>query len=110
MYDGLERRQYPRFECRYQVSFKPKTQPQGYDYSQTRNMSKGGLLLVASEAFQQGTQLEMIVRIPFSPPTIVLTGEVKWLRKVPNALVYEIGVKFLEPNPLLNQFIDQRFH
>lgn len=109
MYDGVERRQYPRFDCRYQVSFKPKDLAQTYDCSQTRNISKGGLLLVASEELKQGTKLEMIVRIPFEPPSVMFTGEVKWLRKMPNALVYEIGVQFLEQNPLFDQFIDQRF-
>lgn len=109
MYNGVERRQYTRFECRYQVSFKPE-EAEVYDCSQTRNISKGGLLLVASEAFEPGVGLEMILRIPFNPSTVKAKGEVRWLKKVPNALVHEMGIKFLEANDLLNQFIDQRFH
>jgi len=110
MYSGIERRQHTRYDCKYQVSFKPAAETQAYDYSQTRNISKGGLLLVASEAFEQGTQLDLIMRIPFNPSTVKVKGEVRWLKKVSNALVHEMGIKFVEQSPLLNQFIDQRFH
>ena len=109
-YGGLERRQHLRFDCRFQVSFKPKDAQAEYDYSQTRNISQGGILLTASECFGKGTLLEMIMRIPFTPSALKLSGEVVWLKKIPNALVYEMGIKFLEQDPILNKFISERLH
>jgi Tfp pilus assembly protein PilZ len=107
-YNGPERRQYVRYDCRYQTSFKRKGPEQSFDYSQTRNISKGGALLTTCESFKEGDVLEMIVRIPYTPAIVKVDGKIMWYKKIPNALVYELGVGFLGQDPVVNKFIEER--
>ena len=110
IYKGSERRQYTRHDCHYQVSFKPKTGDKMYDYSQTRNISKTGAMLTTSDLYEKGDLLEIIMRIPFTVPTVKIEAEVVWTKKVPNALVYELGIKFIAQDSVLSQFITERLH
>jgi hypothetical protein len=52
--------------------------------------------------------LEMIMRIPYNPAVLNFAGKVVWKKKIPNALVYELGVDFPEDEPILNKFIVER--
>ncbi len=110
VYNGSERRQCRRHNCHYQVSFKPKTDSKTYDYSQTRNISKMGAMLTTSDLYEKGAFLEIIMTIPFTVPTVKIEAEVIWTKKVPNALVYEVGIRFGAQDSVLSQFIAERLH
>ena len=110
LYGGQERRQYERYDCKFGVSFKRKEAPEDFDYSHTKNISLGGILLVASENYQKGTLLELILRIPYTPPTLNIEGEVVWTKQIPNSMVYEMGIRFSQSDQILSQFIQERMH
>ena len=107
-YGGPERRKYQRYECKFWVSYKAKETESGYDYSHTKNLSRGGMLLLASEPFERGAQLQMILRIPYQPDTLTLEGQVRWRRQIASSSVYELGIEFSQFDTVLDRFIDER--
>ena len=94
-YEGPERRKSPRIEANFVVSYKIEEMPEGYDLSQTKNISQGGLLITTNRGFEKGSFLTINIRIPFVPQKIKLKGEVIDSSERVRDLIYETRVKFI---------------
>ena len=95
-YGGQEKRKHPRLEANFVVSYRVKKPAAGYDLSQTKNVSQGGMLLTTNRVFDKGTQLSMSIRFPLVPHKIEVTGEVVDSKEVVRDLIYETRLKFLD--------------
>ena len=110
-YGGPERRNLPRIDANFVVSYRIKSE--SYDLSQTKNLSQGGMLLTTNRAFDKGTLLAMIIRFPLVPQKIETTAEVVSSREVVKGLIYETRVRFLDLDQdfftKLGEFIKSHF-
>jgi len=80
LYAGPERRRAPRIPANFPVRFQRRS-PSGGEYeryAQTKNVSSDGVLLESMEMFEQGTEVDVSIGIPFtsaaSLPTAQLNG------------------------------------
>tara|TARA_B100000315_G_C14512889_1_gene557802 strand:+ start:61 stop:417 length:357 start_codon:yes stop_codon:yes gene_type:complete len=94
-YEGPERREDPRIEANFVVSYKIEEMPEGHDLSQTKNISRGGILITSNRRFDSGTSLTINMRIPFVPQRIKLKGEVIDSKERVRDLIYETRIKFI---------------
>jgi len=111
-YVGDERRKNPRLTATFVVSYRIKHQHGLYDLSQSKNVSKSGILLTTNRFFEPGTNLAMTIRFPFVSQRIEATGEVLNSREVVKNLIYEtriifqdLDLKFMEE---LGEFVQKR--
>ncbi len=95
-YNGPERRKYERLEANFVVSYRIQDNPNGYDLSQSKNVSQGGMLLTTNKIFNEGTCLSMTIRFPLIPQKIEVTGQVVESKEVVRDLLYETRIKFLD--------------
>ncbi|MDD3297032.1 MAG: PilZ domain-containing protein [Candidatus Omnitrophica bacterium] len=96
MYSGPERRKFSRMDANFVVSYRIKEFPDGYDLTQTKNVSQGGILLTTNKVFDKGTFLAMTIRFPLVPQKIEVTGEVIASKEIVRDLIYETRIKFLD--------------
>ena len=95
-YSGSDRRQNPRLSANFVISYRLKQYRGGYDLSQTKNISKGGILLTTNKPFEPGTHLAMTIRFPFIPQRIEVAGSVVGSKEVVRNLIYETRIQFLD--------------
>jgi c-di-GMP-binding flagellar brake protein YcgR len=65
--DNLGRRQYYRMKVTYLVCFRAKfsdTAFSHYQYSLTKDISAGGLMVMSEELFPEETEIEMVIQLP----------------------------------------------
>jgi len=94
-YEGPERRQHPRINARFIVSYRILEEADKIDITQTKNLSLGGMLLTTNRAFRVGTNLALEIRLPFDPNPIMITGKVLESREVSKDLIYDTRILFL---------------
>ncbi|MDD5195008.1 MAG: PilZ domain-containing protein [Candidatus Omnitrophica bacterium] len=95
-YEGPERRKTPRLNANFVVSYRVKEVPEGYDLSQTKNVSQGGILLTTNRKFESGTHLAMSIRFPFIAKRIEVTGSVVESKEIVRDLIYETRIQFMD--------------
>ena len=95
-YSGHNRREHERLDVNFVVSYRIKETPNGFDLSQTKNVSQGGMLLTTNRVFDEGTLLSMTIRFPLIPQKIEVTGVVVGSKEVVRDLLYETRIKFLD--------------
>ena len=61
---AMDDRQHPRRDVSLVVSCRPKDLTAGYDISETRTISQGGMLLTTARAFASGARLAIWIRLP----------------------------------------------
>lgn len=109
--DG-DKRKYPRMGYTFIVSYKRKGSDL-YDLTQTRDISKKGAMLTTSCLFEEGTHLDMIIKLPFAYEKITITGQVVGAESIEGkkCRFYKTRVKFVDISPELTQklgdFIDE---
>ena len=88
-------REFSRIDHQCMVSYREKGS-QDYDVAQTRNVSVGGMYLKTPRAFESGVLLELLVRFPFFPQRVPVTGIVIGSRNdVPG---FGTSIRFLDLN------------
>jgi len=114
--DNLGRRQFYRLKATYLVCFRAKfTQSvfSHYQYSLTKDISVGGLMVMSEEIFPKGTAIEMIIKLPmFYEKKIQAKGIVATVVKATTQkALYPIRIKFTDFDEQafgeLKEFIDQ---
>ncbi len=109
---GKERRRYPRLSANFVVSYKIKTIPNDYDFSQTKNVGQGGVLLTTNRKFAAGTQLALMVKFPFVPQRIEVLATVVDSKEIAKNVIYETRLSFADLNKKffqeLGEFIEER--
>ncbi len=95
-YQGPERRRHSRLDANFVVSYRIKEIVDGYDLTQSKNVSQGGMLLTTNRLFSKGTFLAMTIRFPLIPQKIEVTGEVVGSKEIVRDLIYETRIKFID--------------
>ena len=95
-FEGEDRRKSPRVKATFMVSYKPMTEEEASDLSQTKNVSEGGMLLTTNMLFEVGTLLKMHVMLPVLQGKMRLIGKVLRSREVVRDLIYETHIAFLD--------------
>ena len=70
-----EKRKNLRVDCHCVVSFRLENSSE-FDMSQTKDLSKEGVMLTTNESFNPGDILCMFVMFPFYPQKMAIKGEV----------------------------------
>ncbi|MCQ9208342.1 MAG: PilZ domain-containing protein [Omnitrophica bacterium] len=97
-----ERRKFPRITLELIVRYKVLKIPEQQIDAQTKNISAGGVCLVAREQMQTGTEVALEIKFPGSNKPIVATGRVAWSRESTLGLSpaghqrFDNGVEFME--------------
>ena len=100
---GAERRQFPRFNLLVDVSFNKASEHDGKEsLTVTRNISKGGVCLIAYEKVEEGDILVLSVFLPEEREPMKVRGRVSWVKEFsigedPEVgKRYDAGVEFIE--------------
>ncbi len=93
-YAGPERRKHPRLNVNFVISYKIDETADIHDLTQSKNVSRGGMLLTTNRPFKKGTHLVMYIRFPFFPKKIEIVGEVVESKEVIKNLIYDTRIKF----------------
>jgi len=94
-YEGPERRQHPRAEYRFVVSYRVLEEEGNVDISQTKNLGLGGMWLTTNRKFSAGAKLALDIRLPFEPKSIKLVGIVVGSKEVVSNLIYDTHLSFV---------------
>ena len=110
-----DKRQYPRFELAAPAKFKIPTQKMDISMASIKNISGGGLCLVASNKINLGQIIQVEFVLPLDKSNIIAKCEVVWVDKFAEPeghYKYELGVKFVEIDKQqqknINRFVVQR--
>ena len=111
-FKGSEQRKHKRLGANFVVSYKIQALPNGYDLSQTRNVSQGGMMFTTNKLYDKGDCLAITVRFPFVPQKIEVSGIVIESNVKVRDLIYETRIKFLNIDEQffkdLGEFIRER--
>ncbi len=97
-FSGSEKRKYARMNANFVVSYRIKEMLDGYDLSQSKNVSQGGMLLTTNKFFPKNTGLAMTIRFPFVAQKIEVTGRVISSKEMVRDLIYETRLQFMDLN------------
>lgn len=93
----LEKRRFPRLNSRIPVQYKKiaeyKDALQG---TITRDIGEGGVRLVAHEFIPLFTKLKIEIFLSPLSNSISTISKVAWMRKIPYADQYDVGLEFIE--------------
>jgi len=93
-----ERRIFPRHDVKLDVNYR---HGDTYLFSETENLSELGIFLVADVPFDKGTRIELVFRPPEGGDPIEVEGEVIWIEKGGSGKKPGMGIRFLEPGPMI---------
>jgi len=108
---GTKKRQYVRLDRSVMISYKEAGSSEGYDMTNTKDISKGGTFFFSNVNYPVGTELELLVSFPFR----IGKERSKIIAKVVNVIkkdkFYGIGVQFVKMDKTvlseLHLFIDE---
>ncbi|MCM8791950.1 MAG: PilZ domain-containing protein [Candidatus Omnitrophica bacterium] len=98
VYEGRERRKYPRLDARFFISYKPLEEDKLIDVTQAKNISLGGVLLNTNREFAPGTKLSLKIRLPSSTQPVSFIGKVIECRSIVRNMIYETRVELIAQN------------
>ena len=84
--NGKERRAHPRLDLDLLVNYAENAR------AHTRNISEGGVCIIANESIEKGRLLNLVFSIS-DDLKVPLFGKTVWNRELGNNM-YEIGIKF----------------
>jgi hypothetical protein len=100
MFEGPERREFPRIIWHFVLRAKPHAQQEAgrWEVSAVQNISRGGCSFFSNFPYQPGDQLDIGIQFPSCPDLIRFVGEVRHChpRVAGIASTYYLGVKFVE--------------
>lgn len=99
--DNLGRREFCRIKATYLVCFRARfteTVFSHYQYSLTKDISAGGLLVMSEEIFPKGTEVEMQIKLPmFHEKKLQARGIVATpVKATSQQALYPIRIKFTD--------------
>jgi hypothetical protein len=112
-YSGEDRRKYSRLNAAYGVNYKADSEVPYYDFTQTKNVSQGGVSFHTDRIFSVGTPMQLTMRWPFSSEKVDIKAEVVDSRQLANKYsLCETRVRFIDVSKDLfdkiGEFIQQR--
>lgn len=94
-YKGEEKRKHSRLGANFVISYRIQALPNGYDLTQTKNVSQGGMMFTTNKLFEKGVCLAITIRFPFVPQKIEVSGIVIDSKEKVRDIIYETRIKFL---------------
>jgi len=96
-----ERRKFVRLNTWVDITYKKKTSDRKLEDSLLRgakNISQGGICLIAYEPLKVGDILELQIYLPDQPIPIEVVGKVVWVQEffIGDYKRYDVGVEFIE--------------
>lgn len=96
----LGRRSFYRMKATYLISYRARFSNGtfgNYNYTLTKDISAGGILIMSEEKFAKGTQIEMIIQLPMYPDkNLRAVGEVtSSFAETDKKPLYPIRVRFI---------------
>jgi hypothetical protein len=91
---GVERRRNPRITGRFMVSYRILDES-NLDFTQSKNLSVGGMLLTTNRQFAKGVCLAVEIRLPFERDPMMLVGRVVDSSEITKDLIYDTRLEFL---------------
>ncbi len=93
----VERRKFPRVECRTSIQYRPIHQPSAVLASSfTKDVSAGGVMCQITEFCPRESRLIVQLTVPDAPVSIRTIAQVAWIRKQPFSDHYDAGLQFVE--------------
>ncbi len=100
-----DRRRYPRWQTRFPVRFRVLGRPRIYVGSLSRDVSAGGVRIVADRFVPKGSALEVELFLEKMKRMVPARARVVWLEQLPHGSdSFRLGLEFYEINPR-----DQRY-
>ncbi len=92
-----ERRQYPRVNTTMSIQYRGIRQASDSIMGAiARDISCGGIRVLANEFVSVFTRLVVEVAIPSIPKPVRVISKVAWIQKRPHGEQYEVGMQFLD--------------
>jgi hypothetical protein len=106
--DGVmvERRRHPRISGRFMVSYRILDESNS-DFTQSKDISVGGMLLTTNRQFAKGVCLAVEIRLPFERNPIMLVGRVVDSKEITLDLIYDTRLEFLAIDEQHRQILDK---
>jgi len=100
MWNGIDRRKFPRANYKCLVTVRKKAQPQTYT-TQTENIGTGGICVILKKRLEIFSKVNLILTLQNGLPPIKCEGVIVWtvrraeLKKA-KAELYDTGIEFVD--------------
>ena len=103
---GDDRRQFLRVTLASTIQYRMLEEPGSIKFTGLlQDIGAGGLRFTAQQPLEQGAALELTLKLPMKDGSLVLPGEIVWVR--PLKVDTEYGVRFIELSPDTQYDLDE---
>jgi len=105
---GSDRRRYPRWQTRFPVRFRLLGKPSVYVGSLSRDISAGGVKIIADQFVPKNATLEVEIFLENVKRLVPAHARVVWLEQLPyGSDSFRLGLEFNEINPRDRQYLQR---
>ena len=96
-----ERRKFQRLNALVDVVYNKISPAQKVEFSLTRNISKGGICLIAYDELKVSDMLDLNIYLPEDKITVHVIGRVVWVKDfvicdIPKGKRFDVGIEFVQ--------------
>ena len=107
-----ERRNFSRFNLLVDVGVTRRADSQSEKTLLTKNISQGGVCIIAYEQYKLGDLLDLKITLPDANEILKIIGKVVWIKEfsvgdAKNSNRYDVGVEFVGINDALFEKINK---
>jgi c-di-GMP-binding flagellar brake protein YcgR len=95
VYQGRERRRYPRFSRKIKVKYEFKDE---VAINPSVNISRGGILIKSKSPVPVNAHLILRIELPDSSEEVIIISRVVWVEKINDADTYLVALSFSSMN------------
>ena len=100
MWDGVDRRIFPRAEYPCLITVRKNTPPTQAILTHTDNISIGGVRVVIAKKIEVMTEVDLEIDLKDTLPTVISKGTVAWVKMIPpreggKLPRYDTGIRFI---------------
>ncbi len=96
----MDKRQYPRFSFNGPVGYQ-RNEEYPENGSLCIDVSQGGVKLRSSEFIPLHTLLDLKLHLKNPSRLLSVKGQVIWVREVPHSEIFDVGIRFIEPQKII---------
>ena len=118
METNREKRKFVRLNALVDVVYNKVSPSQKVEVSLTKNISKGGICLIAYDELKVSDKLDLNIYLPEDKTPLHVIGRVAWVKdfvicNIPNGKRYDVGIEFLtitdEDQNKINKYVFSHF-
>ena len=99
MWDGIERRQFPRARYPCLITLRKETSPPISILTHTENISVGGVRVIIGRRIKVATEVDLELDLKDALSNVASRGTVSWVKEIPPAEKgklprYDTGIQF----------------